>query len=118
MALAVCADVLVLEDEAGSMCKNLATHADRVCDAFHRGVPLCAFHTYVARFQDVSVGVPIKVVSFTLDPEVKGIQAINDHVSCELSPEKRLSCSNGICVPNEGGFGVVYYNQSLPAFNI
>ena len=108
MALAVCADVLVLEDEAGSMCETLTTHADRVCGAFHSGVWLCAFHTCVTGFRGVSVGVPIKVVSFTLDPGVKGSQAIYDHVSGELSPEKRLSCSKGICVPNEGSFGVVH----------
>ena len=52
-ALAVSADVLVLENEAGSMYKTLAAHADRVCgamrcatckmDKFYRGSDI-GFH--------------------------------------------------------------------------
>jgi hypothetical protein len=68
MALAVCADVLVLEDEAGSMCETLATHAGRVCGAFHSGVWSGAFHTCMTGLRGVGVSIPIQVVSFALDP--------------------------------------------------
>ena len=58
-ALAVGTDVLVLENEAGSMCKTLAAHADRVCGAFH---------TRVTWLRGIGVSISIKVVSFALDP--------------------------------------------------
>ena len=102
------ADMLVLEDEAGSVYEALTTHVDRMCGAFHSDVWLCAFHTCVAGFRGVSVGVPIEVVSFTLDPGVEGRQAVHEHVSGELPPERRLPGSKIICVPNEGGFGMVH----------
>ena len=108
MALAVCANVLMLEDEAGSMCKALTTHADRVCGAFHSVVWLFAIHTCVTGFMRISVGVPIETASFTLDPGVEGSEAVHDHVIGELSPERRLPGCERVCVPNEGCFGVVY----------
>jgi hypothetical protein len=115
-ALAVGADVLVLKNEAGSMCKPLATHASRVCGAFHSGVRTGAFHTRVIWLRGSGVSIPI-LISFALNPRVKDSQAVGDHVYCELPPEEGLSCSEGVCIPNEGGFGVVNY-PVLPAFNV
>ena len=115
-ALAVSADVLVLENEAGSMCKLLAAHAGKVCGAFHRGVWTGAFHTRVVWLRGSGVGIPI-LFSFALNPRVKDSQAVGDHVHCELPPEEGFSCSEGVCIPNKGGFGVVN-NPVLPTFNV
>ena len=82
-ALAVGADVLVLENEAGSVCKTLAAHADRVCGTFHSGVWTGTFYTSVARFRGIGVSIPIQVVSFSLDPCFEDSQAIYDHFCCK-----------------------------------
>ena len=66
-ALAVGADVLVLENEAGSMCEPLAAHTGGVCGTFHSCVRTGAFHTRVTWLRGSGVSIPI-LVSFALDP--------------------------------------------------
>ena len=81
------ADVLVLENEAGSMCEPLTVQTGGVCGAFHRCVWTTAFHTRVTWLGGGGVGIPIRVF-FALDPRVKSSQAVDDHVCCEVSLEE------------------------------
>ena len=67
----MCAEVLVLEDEAGGVSESRATHACGMGSAFHSSTYLGTFNTCVGRFKKCGVGIPVKIVSLALDPGIE-----------------------------------------------
>ena len=84
--MALCADVLVLEDETGGVSESRTTHACGMGRASHSSTYLGAFHTCVGRFRECGVGIPVNIVSLALDPGIESSEAGYDHAISELVP--------------------------------
>ena len=110
--LALCADVLVLKDIAGSMGKTRTTHAFEVDRTFYCSIYLGAFHICVGRFGECGVGIPVKIVSLALDLGIEGSEVGHNHIVGKLAPVRRFPCCEGIGIPDECCFCVVNCQSS------